>query len=1250
MNRTDRNALLTLPGHDSPIGGPQRILDWLAHGARAYGSAPAILGIDGTGLSHRDLYAHVGRIADGLLQAGIGRGDVVMLVLPNGPHALCAILSVASVAAALPMGIEEPLESIARTLSMLPVKAIVYDPALSPGILGLCSARGPSPLPIRAGFAGEPAGFDLPDLAHGRGTLAARTRIDDAAIVVRTAGTTAQPRLIAGSQASLYRAIDTAADWMGLGPGDRSLCVMPLSHLHSLWRSAGPGLLRGGAVVCAPGFDKVRLFDWIRACKPTYMTAVPGAYRSLLAHAADTGETLGKTSLRFLVTASDSIDRATVESLASLFEAPVRELYGMSEVTPMLAASPPGVNARGDGAVGRPLQDWVIECRDELGRALGIGQEGEIAVRGGLINPVASVGDGGRGRVVDGWYLTGDLGFIDPYGLLHVTARVDDRINRGGKKIAPAAVESALLEHPAVAQAVVFAVPDVLLGQRVAALVVLKSGEGPEPLALRSFVAERLPDFMVPERIDLAESIPHTALGKVARNKLAETLGIAGIETGAPVATRTRAVTHTEAVLQMLLRELLALEEIDLGADFMDLGGDSFLAVALLEAIDARLGIYLSPAQFLANANVIALARLIDDLKGDTEPPLIVAVRPGGDRAPLFITHNPSGYAYYAHAFAEHLGPDQPVYAFQLQTPPPGVPLTMENHAARYVVAMRAIQPQGPYRIMGHSAGAHLAFECAQQLAAAGEPIDFLGVIDDEADLFKRQFGVRTEEDSRTSTFERFRQVLMRYVPRPYPGKVHLFYAEVTLPERLADATMGWGDLALGGVETIEVPGDHITMMSGRQIAQWAPTLLACLTSSPSDAAGRDAWAESCARTEALRERPDQAALVRARELAKAGDLNGEIAEYRQALALSADQPYWVYRNLGAALYQHGDYAEAIEHLRAALEREDTPVMGQIELAQTLHGLGRANEARVEIDRAETLAGDLAHGLYAVGRAWRTLGDPASAERCLRRAIELKPIHCLAREQSSDALIELGRGKEAVSMALSVLDLRPDRDAQVCARARRLAAHGDPGNARSLLEGLIARRPRHAAAHLQLSQLHKQQGELQEAAALAKRALELGADPLQCRIHLGQLCLQQGQHASALPWLREAQGLAPGNVSVLHHLGVALEGTDRIDDALSLARQAAALAPERGDLAARVGVLLWRQGDAESAETHLRRALDLGHRRPGVCRMLSQIALRTGRLRLALELAEQALDLAPEDAALREHLDRVRHRFAPDRP
>ena len=360
------STLLCLPGHDSTLGNPRRILDWLEHNARCFSAQPAVEGIERPVLTHAGLHEQVLETSNALLKKGIGRGDVVLVMLPNGPEALTAILATAAVAVALPIGMNEPIEAVAAVLSQSPARAILYDQS-SPSLpKQLCEAYNLQPFPIHVDKCLPAGRFILQDTDTSQ-TPATPTCRNDAAILGRTAGTTSAPRIVAWSQASLYRSASTAADWMGLTDQDRSLCLMPFITLHTLVRSCIPGLLRGGSVICTPGFDKIRALKWIRNHHPTYMTAVPGIYRELLIR---TGGSPQETSLRFLASGSDRIDNETIDQLVHTFNVPVREFYGMNEVSPMLAATPSGCMAQSNGAIGKPLDNWELQVRDDNGTLL----------------------------------------------------------------------------------------------------------------------------------------------------------------------------------------------------------------------------------------------------------------------------------------------------------------------------------------------------------------------------------------------------------------------------------------------------------------------------------------------------------------------------------------------------------------------------------------------------------------------------------------------------------------------------------------------------------------------------------------------------------------------------------------------------------------------------------------------------------------------------------------------------------------
>ena len=212
--------------------------------------------------------------------------------------------------------------------------------------------------------------------------------------------------------------------------------------------------------------------------------------------------------------------------LENLFGAPVIESYGMTEAAHQMASNPLPPAARKSGSVG-PAAGPEIAVMDDQGNLLDDDTIGEIVIRG----PNVTVGYENNSAAnaeafTDGWFRTGDQGFLDQDKYLTITGRLKEIINRGGEKISPREVDEVLLDHPSVLQAVTFAVPHPKLGEEVAAAVVLRKGREAKERDLRSFAAERLADFKVPKKIVFRDEIPKGPTGKLQRIGLAENLGL----------------------------------------------------------------------------------------------------------------------------------------------------------------------------------------------------------------------------------------------------------------------------------------------------------------------------------------------------------------------------------------------------------------------------------------------------------------------------------------------------------------------------------------------------------------------------------------------------------------------------------------------------------------------------------------------------------------------------------------------------
>ncbi len=208
--------------------------------------------------------------------------------------------------------------------------------------------------------------------------------------------------------------------------------------------------------------------------------------------------------------------------LEAAFGAPVLEAYGMTEAAHQMASNPLPPSQRKPGAVG-PGTDVQISIMDGSGKHLARGERGEVVIKGpNVITGYENNPEANASSFTDGWFRTGDQGFLDADGYLTLTGRIKELINRGGEKIAPREIDEVLLAHPAVAEAVCFGVPHQMWGEEVAAAVVLNEGTGATEADLLAYCKERLSDFKRPKQIHVTTQIPRTATGKIQRRVVAE--------------------------------------------------------------------------------------------------------------------------------------------------------------------------------------------------------------------------------------------------------------------------------------------------------------------------------------------------------------------------------------------------------------------------------------------------------------------------------------------------------------------------------------------------------------------------------------------------------------------------------------------------------------------------------------------------------------------------------------------------------
>ncbi|WP_137700652.1 acyl--CoA ligase [Marimonas lutisalis] len=496
-------------------------------------NAPAIGAPDRPWLSYGGLRTLSAEVADTLHGFGVGRGDRVAIVLPNGPEMAAAFVTIAQAATTAPLNPAYRQEEYEFYLEDLQAKALVvaedYDgPAL--------------PAAQKFGIAILRLSFD-PEAPAGSFTLSAEGRIgdcdsaapepDDIALILHTSGTTSRPKIVPLMQSNIHASAHNIMTSLALTPEDRCLNVMPLFHIHGLIAAVAASLAAGAQICCTPGFNALRFFAQLDDVKPSWYTAVPTMHQAILARAERNREIIESANLRFLRSSSASLPAPVMHELVETFGAPVIEAYGMTEATHQMCCNPLPPRAQKPGSVGVPAGPEVRIADEAEDRLLDAGATGEVVISGPNVtpgyegNPKANeesffMAEGKR------WFRTGDQGAFDGDGYLNLTGRLKEIINRGGEKISPLEVDAVLLSHPEIAQVVCFGVPHDKLGEEIAAAVVLKEGSALDEKAIRAFAAEHVADFKVPRSVIILEEIPKGATGKIQRIGMAEKLGLTG--------------------------------------------------------------------------------------------------------------------------------------------------------------------------------------------------------------------------------------------------------------------------------------------------------------------------------------------------------------------------------------------------------------------------------------------------------------------------------------------------------------------------------------------------------------------------------------------------------------------------------------------------------------------------------------------------------------------------------------------------
>jgi long-chain acyl-CoA synthetase len=498
-------------------------------------------------ITYAELRAEVDAIASGLIQLGVKPGTAVALYLPNTPYhpfAFFAVLKCGGRVVHLsPLDAERELafklaDSGARILvttnigfMALLAQKLKADGLVDHLIVGDDRAFGPSAVPT-TDMPADPAVLRFDRLrADGAAQLPRqwpKVAVDDIALLQYTGGTTGKPKGAMLSHGNLSAACAIYKLWSDpqrlSQPGeDKVICVLPLFHIYALTAVMLRSLCEGNELLLRVRFDVATTLNDIEVKKATVFPGVPTMWIAL----ANTPE-LDKrdlTSLRYIGSGGAALPVEVAERFHKLTGHRIGGGWGMTETSPAGTAMPREWTGRA-GSVGLPLPgiDMDIVALDDPRRVLAPGEKGEIRIRGpNVTRGYWNAPEETAAAFVDGWLLTGDIGFMDADGWFYLVDRKKDMIISGGFNVYPRTIEEAVYEHPAVAEVVVIGVADAYRGEAAKAFVQLKPGAERFTLdELRAFLADKIGKHEMPAHLEFREALPKTAVGKLSKKELIE--------------------------------------------------------------------------------------------------------------------------------------------------------------------------------------------------------------------------------------------------------------------------------------------------------------------------------------------------------------------------------------------------------------------------------------------------------------------------------------------------------------------------------------------------------------------------------------------------------------------------------------------------------------------------------------------------------------------------------------------------------
>ena len=473
-------------------------------------------------LLYKDLKSFVNKIASQLAGNGISNKDRAAIVLPNGPFMASSFLTLSSYMSAAPLNPSYKTDEYEFYLKDLNPKIVIVEPNSSNEVVGVAKNLNIPVCEIKI-KKDDPSGlFNLFDI-ESKYQLPEE---NDEGLVLHTSGTTSRPKIVPLTNKNICSSAENISKSLNLSEVDHCLNIMPLFHIHGLIAILAASIKSGASVCASNGFNALKFLELAKTEKITWYSGVPTMHQAILLRAEKNLELAKNLNLRLIRSSSASLPPAVFEKLNNVFGCSVIEAYGMTEATHQMTSNPLPPKKQKPGFVGIPAGPEVC-IMDEKDKILNQGETGEICIKGDNVtlgydnNPEAN-----KNSFTNGWFRTGDQGYFDQNGYLKISGRLKEIINKGGEKISPLEVDNILMDHPLIEQAVCFGYEDKMLGEDIAAAIIVKEGKNCSETDVKTYAQEKLAKFKIPKKIFFVNEIPKGATGKLQRNVLAKNFGL----------------------------------------------------------------------------------------------------------------------------------------------------------------------------------------------------------------------------------------------------------------------------------------------------------------------------------------------------------------------------------------------------------------------------------------------------------------------------------------------------------------------------------------------------------------------------------------------------------------------------------------------------------------------------------------------------------------------------------------------------